>query len=302
MNAAKPTILVVDSSPKQIEQLSISLIDHHEVIVATNGPEALEIAEKGAPDMIFLDVTTPGMDILEICSRLKSNQVQKNTPLVLLVSNKQANDDDFYRQVGGLDCVDRSIRPAMVRACVRMHLAYKRKLEKLRRMVVTDGLTELSNRRHFEEILDREWRRTMREKTGLSVILSDIDHFKQFNDHYGHISGDRCLKIVAQAMKNSLRRPTDFLARIGGEEFATVLYHMDWKGTEARAQEMCRQVESLRTPHAKSTCADVVTISIGYATMTPTRGSTPQPLMEAADQMLYKSKLSGKNQVQGVLL
>ena len=303
MNTSKSTILVVDAIPEQIEQLSTSLVDHHEVIVATNGPDALELAEKEAPDLIFLDVAMPGMDVQEICNRLKSGQSRTNTPLVLLVSSKQAENDEYGEVAGANDCIDRSLlRPTMVRARVRMHLTYKHRLDHMEQLVITDELTKVSNRRHFEETLDREWRRTVREKMGLSIILADIDHFKQYNDIYGHTGGDDCLRLVAQAMRKPLRRPGDFLARIGGEEFATVLFHMDPQGTESLAREMRQHVESLRIPHSGSSSAEFVTISVGYATMTPSRGSSPQPLLEAADQMLYRSKSSGRNQVRGILL
>ncbi len=302
MNGKKPTILVVDTIPEQIDQISIPLIDHHDVIVATNGSEALEIAEKNQPDLIFLDVAVADMDIQKMHRHLNSKPSWKNTPLVLLVSTGHSNDDCFSAKTGVTDYIDRSLSPGEIRARIHLHLTYKRKLEELERLVVTDGLTGISNRRHFDETLDREWRRSMREKTGLSLIMLDIDHFKRFNDQYGHARGDDCLKRVAQALKGGIRRPSDFLARIGGEEFALILYHVDCKGTEILAQNLRERVEALRIPHAGSTSADVVTTSIGYATMTPTRGSTPEPLLETADRMLYLSKSSGRNQVRGTVL
>jgi diguanylate cyclase (GGDEF)-like protein len=171
----------------------------------------------------------------------------------------------------------------------------------LRQMACMDVLTEIPNRQKFEEIFDMEWKRAVREKTPLSVLLVDIDFFKQYNDSYGHGRGDKCLKEVAQTLANSIRRPADFVARYGGEEFIAVLPETDMPGAGAVAEIMRSNVELLQIPHARSVSLDYVTVSIGVASVAPGGGFSDAALVTVvatADEMLYKAKAAGRNQVQ----
>ena len=162
-------------------------------------------------------------------------------------------------------------------------------------MTLTDGLTGVANRRCFDEMLESEWRRC--ERTGLSValILADIDHFKAFNDHYGHQEGDSCLKAVAEALSECVRHPPDLMARYGGEEFACILPHETLDGAKIVAQRMLDRVRALAIPHSQSTSADHVTVSLGIAATTPTRDVLPTNLIAAADARLYEATTAGRN-------
>ena len=160
-----------------------------------------------------------------------------------------------------------------------------------------DGLTGLANRRHFDESLEREWKRALREKDQLSIIMCDIDFFKKFNDFYGHQSGDDCLRAVARVLERVLHRPLDVAARYGGEEFVVVLPGTDREGALAVAESIRSGIEALAIPHASSSAAPVVTISLGVAFLIPTPDGTAAEMLSAADQALYRAKEEGRNRV-----
>lgn len=170
--------------------------------------------------------------------------------------------------------------------------------EELHRLSYMDGLTNVMNRRFFDESLDREWKRAIENKTPVSLILLDIDFFKNYNDTYGHQSGDDCLKQVATALKGTLKRSVDWVARFGGEEFAVVLPNTDVEGASRVAEALRSSVEALRIPHVQSKVSEYVTISVGVATLIPDWVSKPEELISAADQMLYQAKQDGRNRVK----
>ena len=160
-----------------------------------------------------------------------------------------------------------------------------------------DGLTGLANRRHFDECLDREWKRALREKAPLSIIMCDIDFFKNFNDTYGHQIGDDCLRAVARVLEQGLRRPLDVAARYGGEEFVVVVPGTPLPGALAVAESIRSGIEALAIPHASSSAAPVVTISLGVASVVPAPDGAAVEILSAADQALYRAKGKGRNRV-----
>ena len=178
---------------------------------------------------------------------------------------------------------------------ISVQLEYERELEELSSR---DGLTGLPNRRSLDRALEEEWRRCLRGNAPMAVALFDIDHFKQYNDHYGHLSGDECLKRVAQAMAQQVHRAGDSVARFGGEEFALVLPEADITGAEAVAEQIRQAVSDLGIPHAQHSSADHVTVSAGVASRIPTADIATQDLIHAADMALYRAKEAGRNQVQ----
>lgn len=169
---------------------------------------------------------------------------------------------------------------------------------KLQEQSLMDGLTGLANRRRFDEYLGVEWGRARRLKKTLSLIMIDLDAFKAFNDNYGHLAGDDCLRKVAMALKEGLKRPADLAARYGGEEFAVILPDTGKQGALALAEELRDRVEALKIPHAYSPVAQNVTVSLGVATLVPAKEESPDPLIEHADQALYQAKEKGRNRVE----
>ena len=174
----------------------------------------------------------------------------------------------------------------------------KRYWTMLENLSTTDGLTELPNRRRFDEFLSREWRRAMRRQAGLSLILLDIDCFKEFNDHYGHLAGDDCLRQVAQILREVVQRPGDLAARYGGEEFACVLPETDAQGAIALAERIRERMEAVNIPHFSSQVTDRVTMSFGVATTIPEARQEPSDLIRLADRLLYAAKQNGRDQVR----
>lgn len=161
-----------------------------------------------------------------------------------------------------------------------------------------DALTGLANRRKFDDFVEKEWRRALRNKKPLSLILLDIDHFKPYNDNYGHQAGDECLKKVAVAIRDSLKRPSDFAARYGGEEFVVVLPDTSSHGAESVAEKLRRNIELLSLPHAHSAVSKVVTLSAGAGTMIPTENALASNFIKVVDEALYAAKQGGRNSVK----
>jgi len=169
--------------------------------------------------------------------------------------------------------------------------------DELAALSATDALTCLANRRRFDEFLSMEWARAMRSRTSISLIMIDIDHFKNFNDEYGHAAGDRCLRDVSEAMCTVIVRATDLLARYGGEEFACVLPETRAEHAQAIAEKLRTSVVTLSRKHEKSSAADHVTVSVGVATLQPAPGDDIEELFELADSNLYRAKEQGRNRV-----
>jgi diguanylate cyclase (GGDEF)-like protein len=165
----------------------------------------------------------------------------------------------------------------------------------LKRLVMSDGLTQVANRRYFDEYLSQEWKRALREKEPLSLIFCDVDYFKQYNDNYGHQAGDECLKQVAQTINLVLKRSTDLAARYGGEEFAAILPNTDVKGAAAVAQDIRKAIAQLKIAHARSQVSKYVTLSMGISSLVPTQELFPKDLIVRSDEALYKAKKLGRD-------
>jgi len=174
----------------------------------------------------------------------------------------------------------------------------RRYWDMLENLSATDGLTDLPNRRRFDEFLNREWRRSMRDQSLLSLIMLDIDFFKEFNDHYGHLAGDDCLRQVAAVLREVVQRPGDLAARYGGEEFACILPDTGSSGASTLAHKIRERMTEKNIPHFFSSVADRLTLSFGVAALVPGKGQSPADLIRLADSLLYAAKKGGRNQVR----
>ncbi|MBW7861583.1 MAG: diguanylate cyclase [Rhodocyclaceae bacterium] len=294
------TILVVDDAPENLRVMTSVLKDHYKVKVATSGERALAVAGGAErPDLILLDVVMPGMDGYEVCERLKADPDTAEIPVIFVTSRDDEEDEEHGLAAGAIDYIVKPIRPSIVQARVRNHIELKRSRDLLQRLTTVDHLTGIHNRRRFDEYLDIEWRRAARDRDPVALIAIDIDHFKAYNDHYGHPRGDECLVAVARTLFDVAARPTDLVARCGGEEFACVLPATDIESALELAERMLARVRALDLPHAASPLQGRVSVSMGVAAAVPQAGSSPEGLIELADKALYEAKASGRNRVIG---
>ncbi|WP_428624603.1 diguanylate cyclase [Sedimenticola sp.] len=294
------TVLIIDDSPINIEHLAQVLKSDYGIKVANSGELGIEVARSQRPDLILLDIVMPNMDGYEVCRRLKADDVTRKIPIIFITTKNEIEDETRGLSLGAVDYITKPFRTPIVKARVRTHIQLKHNSDLLEKLALIDALTNLPNRRRFEQILKREWARCRRSQASISIILIDIDHFKQFNDHYGHLAGDRCLSRVARALPIPLKRPADSIFRYGGEEFIAVLPETDHTVAVNLAEEMRAQVGKLLIPHTHSeTSHPYISISLGVATATPNARSTPTTLVQLADKLLYAAKNAGRNCVRG---
>jgi diguanylate cyclase (GGDEF)-like protein len=293
----RPKILIADDQPTNIRVLYELFRDQCDVFMATNGAQTIQICRAELPDLILLDVVMEDIDGHEVCRRLKADSLTNAIPIMFVTSQNHEADEVIALGLGAVDFITKPINPVIVRARVRTHLTLKLQGDLLRASALLDGLTGVANRRKFDEDVQTDWRQCLRETAPLSLVLIDIDYFKLYNDRYGHQAGDNCLKLVAKALAETLRRPYDKLARYGGEEFACLLPKTELAGASAIAERMQTRVSGLRVEHLGSDVDQVVTISLGVASMVPTPSITPELLLKAADQQLYEAKRTGRARV-----
>lgn len=275
---------------------------------ATNGVDALRLASMKAPDLVLLDAELPDMNGFQVCAELKRAAGFVEAPVIFVTSHRDETFEIKGFDVGAADFITKPVNPKLVLARVRAQLRNKRTADALRLSATTDELTGLANRRRFEETLQSEWRRSRRSNSPLALLMVDVDHFKLFNDTYGHPGGDGCLRAVARALKSCCLRPGDTVARYGGEEFALLLPETPARHALHVAERILAAVRALAISHSGSPTAQLVTVSVGAAT-NENLGDAPhgselrnaadaqqasQQLVKAADGALYRAKQSGR--------
>ncbi len=303
-------ILIVDDSATIRAGLK-GLVERmgHTVAEAENGEEALQLYRRERPDLVLIDVMMPVMDGYDAARRMRDASPDEWVPIIFLSSKEDDQDLNRAIEAGGDDYLVKPVSFVVLNAKIRaLHriesmrsklldvsrdlASANRELEKLSRQ---DGLTGIANRRYFDSYLQTEVRRAARERQPLALILADVDHFKAFNDHYGHQAGDDCLRQVASALSTAGRRPADLAARYGGEEFAMVLPGTGVDGAVDVAQAVSRVIAGLAISHARSAAGRNVTLSQGIASLTPEKETASEDLIQRADQALYQAKQQGRN-------
>ncbi|WP_013321736.1 GGDEF domain-containing response regulator [Gloeothece verrucosa] len=297
------SVLIVDDDPFTQMQLRLYLQrENYRLIITNNGKEGLKAYHQYHPDLVLLDAVMPEMDGFECCQQLMQLPGAEYTPILMITSLDDQQSVDQAFAVGATDYVTKPIHWPVLRQRVRRLLHQVRLQqqleaanEKLQRLVSIDGLTQIHNRRRFDECIQFEWQRLAREEQWLALIFIDIDYFKLYNDTYGHQAGDHCLQQVAQTIQNTLQRPADFAARYGGEEFAVILPNTHLAGAKKVAEKIRFNIENLHIPHQKSSVSQWVSASLGVVCLIPDAQETPKQLIKKADQALYQAKLQGRN-------
>jgi diguanylate cyclase (GGDEF)-like protein len=293
-------VLIVDDEPQNLHLLVDALRNEHELIVATSGREAIKRADSHiSPDLILLDVVMPEMDGWDVCRKLKANPRTEGIPIIFVTSRDEVVDEAKGLAAGAVDYITKPFSPEIVRARVRTHLTLKSQADTLASLSVIDDLTGMPNRRHFNQRLEEEWRRATRTSSPVTLVMMDVDHFKQYNDNYGHGAGDECLRRVAQVLGTVIHRTADMVARYGGEEFAAILPATDVEHGMQIAERFRQVVNSLGLEHGYSSTNEFITISVGVATRVPQLQEEPHNLLQVADRMLYEAKARGRNCVAG---
>ena len=295
-------ILLVDDDPGAIQLMGRILADVGKIRFATNGKDALRLACATVPDLILLDAEMPGMSGFELLTTLQAEPSLTDVPVIFITSHSEAGFEVSALDMGAADFITKPLRSSRVLARVRTQLRVKHMADELRRSATTDALTGVSNRRQFDVSLEREWSRARRSGEPMSLLMIDVDHFKLYNDLYGHPKGDICLRGVTQALLSTCKRPADLVARYGGEEFAILLPQTPRQGAQHMAQHVLDAVAAFGIFHADSQTTHHVSVSVGIGcfddasacSATEADALCANDLVEAADKALYSAKHAGR--------
>ena len=294
----KNSVLIVDDEKSNILMLTYILSPDYTVYAAKNGRDAIETANEYLPDVILLDIVMPEMDGYEVLSMLKSGERTSGIPVIFITGLNDSKEEEKGLGAGAADYIGKPFNPSVVKLRVKYQIQILNYVQEIERMSKTDQLTGIHNRRSFDNLLNAEWRTSARESTPVSLLMVDIDKFKNYNDTYGHQQGDAALQTAARILSQTLKRPRDFAARWGGEEFAVLLHNTSPAGALEIAELIRNGVEHEVIPLTDGSLTKV-TVSIGVNTLTPDRDGkyTIDGFISGADEALYMAKEQGRNRV-----
>ena len=288
--------MVIDDSSVQADMLRSILEEDYDITVVHTAEAGLHHARVENFSLVLLDVIMPGMDGFDLLRKMQEEVVTEHVPVILITSLSDVEHEQYGLVLGAVDYISKPFNPHIVRARVNTHIKlydYRREVE-LRSM--TDQLTGIANRRRYEGYSVEKWHEAVRLKIPFSVCMFDIDHFKRYNDTFGHPAGDKVIAAVARTVASRLHRTTDFFARYGGEEFVAISMGDPGEKIFHYLNKIRQAVEDLRIAHDPSV-AEWVTVSVGGVTIVPTMETPYSVYLKIADTMLYDAKKHGRNQV-----
>ena len=310
----KDRILLVDDDLNAIKTMTRMLVGVGQIQFACTGADALRLVRETPPSLILMDAEMPGMSGFQVCELLKADPALAHIPVIFVTSHSGVTYEVAGFAIGAVDFIAKPVSPPLLLARVKTQLRIGQLTDELRLASLTDGLTQVANRRSFDDTFRREWSRAQRSAEPISVLMVDVDHFKLYNDRYGHAAGDRCLQGIAQALVDASLRPADLVARYGGEEFVMLLPRTPRVGAVHVATRILAAVEVLAEQHATSPTARHVTVSVGLSCCDQaSAGWVGSPLesrfsddmapfvksahlLQAADKALYAAKRAGRAQ------
>ncbi|MDR2536116.1 MAG: diguanylate cyclase [Treponema sp.] len=294
-------ILIIDDEKINLMILNTILAPDYTIFITKSGREGLYLAMTNKPDLILLDIIMPEMDGFQVLKALKTSENTRHIPVIVITSLDNEKDEEKGLILGAVDYIRKPLKNIIVKARVKTHIQIIQQIRISERLSMLDGLTNIPNRRCFNERISMEWGRSLRDKKPLSFIMLDIDNFKGYNDTYGHPQGDALLRTVAQIFAAIALRSTDFAARLGGEEFGVLLPDTDLNAAVQIAENIRIAVETTPIPtvEGKITAA---TVSAGVISTIPSQSISIEEFITIGDKNLYIAKKRGKNQVRFIAL
>ncbi|MCL2765024.1 MAG: diguanylate cyclase [Treponema sp.] len=296
MEVKKNSLLIVDDENSNLKVLTYILGQDYTIYTSSNGANAIEKAREYVPDLILLDILMPGMDGYQTLSEIKKCNIVKKTPVIFITGLDSDEDEEKGLSLDSADYITKPFNPTIVKLRVRNQIQIVNQLRTIEKLIMIDQLTNIPNRRCFDDRLKMEWKQAIRENTPISLLVMDLDKFKNINDTYGHLQGDIVLQTVAEVFSHSFKRPGDFVARWGGEEFVVLMPNTQMEGAVEVAEKIRSDVESRVMPsldHSRIT----ITISIGVNSIVPTLDCLVDSFISNADKALYNAKQTGRNKV-----
>jgi len=294
----KNSILVIDDEVANLQVLAHILGMEYTIYTAKNGVNAIEKAKEYLPDLILLDIIMPDIDGYKVLAELKNSEETKKIPVIFITGLSTIEDETKGLSLNAADYISKPFSPTIVKLRVRNQIQIVNQLRTIERLSFVDQLTGIPNRRSFDERINAEWKRAVREgkSTPLSILIMDVDHFKIYNDTYGHQQGDIALQMVANIFSKHLKRSVDFAARWGGEEFIGLLPDTPLDGALEIAEGIRKNIETMEITHNNEPGPNL-TVSIGVSTQKPTQDSWTDFFISMADKALYNAKAAGRNRV-----
>ena len=287
----KAVVLIVDDVRINLQTLAHILKDEYTVKVASGGAQALELAvQEPIPDLVLLDVGMPDISGYDVCRILREDSTTVNIPIIFVTGKDSIEEEEYGLSIGAVDYITKPIHPSIVKARVKTHITLKQQRDLLKSMAVRDQLTGLYNRHYLVDMMTRMVSEAKRHQQPLCVVMVDIDHFKEVNDSFGHLEGDKVLQKIAKILQNGARKE-DIVARFGGEEMVLVLNNCPLEEAAIKAEKLRKEIE-LSEPEGIT-----IRASFGVAQMSALN-DTCEKLVKSADDALYEAKAKGRNRVE----
>jgi diguanylate cyclase (GGDEF)-like protein len=290
-------VLVVDDEKSNLTVLNRILCPFYTIFTAKSGQEASTRIAENPPDLILLDIIMPDINGFELLKRLKESPLTRNIPVIIITGLNNESDEEKGFFLGAVDYITKPFKNAIVLARVNTHIKIIHQMRTIEKLGLIDGLTNIPNRRSFDDRIEMEWRRAIREKMPLSFLMMDVDNFKSYNDTYGHPQGDILLQTISKIFTAAAMRPADLAARLGGEEFGVLLPDTDLESALVIAEKIRSNVETVRISTANGEIMTNITISIGVVSLIPTEQATIRSFIAQADRNLYAAKNMGRNRI-----